>query len=317
MSEFDRGSGRCPITFRSGTGSSPGSPGSSSSSRPRRRAARSSRRATPRTSAATSPPCRADPDGGVRGIERAPQGRRDPREGRRGHPAGARGAVARPAATRAGPRAPPAARPTSTPTPRPFSRALDAGRGARRGRAHRGHRSSRRPAFRRRSSGLELEGLATALPGGLFLRSLLTKLDSRGIVTPFDAEVPGDRRVAGQGGDPRKVPRKGLRRPRLLRTRPRPPEKGGLGRPRARLRADLRDPAGEGAGDRGAEARREGGRDGLSRRRPRPRGRGDLLAPAGGSPPGAPEGRLPAGGVPRDHEERRDARRLDARARST
>ena len=54
----------------------------------------------------------------------------------------------------------------------------------------------------------------------------------------------------------------------------------------------------------------------LPRGRPRPRGRGDLLAPARAAEEGGAEGHLPPRRVPRDHEVGGDARDREARARS-
>ena len=60
-------------------------------------------------------------------------------------------------------------------------------------------------------------------------------------------------------------------------------------------------------------AARPQGRAHLPRRRPRPRGRGDLLAPARAAEEGSPEGRVPPRRVPRDHEVGGDARDREAR----
>ena len=96
----------------------------------------------------------------------------------------------------------------------------------------------------------------------------------------------------------------------MLRPRPRPPEEGHRGRSGARLRAFVRDPAGQGAHGPGPEESREERRNDLSRRRPGPRGRGHLLAPAGDPEAKPAEDDLPPGRVPRDHEGGRHARRL-------
>ena len=91
---------------------------------------------------------------------------------------------------------------------------------------------------------------------------------------------PGHRRIARQGEDDQQVPGEGLRREGLDGTRARPSQAHAGGR-REGLHADLHRPPRKEEDTRRAEEGGQGGRHDLPRRRPRSRGRGDLLAPQG------------------------------------
>ncbi len=125
--------------------------------------------------------------------------------------------------------------------------------------------------------------------------------------------LPRHRRIAGQGVDPREVPRQGFPGRRLLRPRARPREEGHLGRPREELRAQVPHRPGEGEDGRRPGEVRPQGRPHLPGRRPRPRGRGHLLAPARAAEEGGAEGHVPPRRVPRDHEGRGCPRDRQAR----
>ena len=115
------------------------------------------------------------------------------------------------------------------------------------------------------------------------------------------------RRIADQGQNHQQISRQRLSRAVELRPCARSAREGRLGAAGRgfpdHLRAARREaPAHQ--GDRGRAARRP---PPLSRDRPGPRGRGDLLAPAGGARgPGRDQRRRrQARGVPRDHQARR------------
>ena len=116
----------------------------------------------------------------------------------------------------------------------------------------------------------------------------------------------GDRRVAGQGEDDQQVSRRRLHRHRLVWPCPRPAAKGRLGAAGSRLRHGL---GGRRQGGQAHQDDRRGGarrRAALSRHRPRPRGRGDLLARLRGvtAEEGAARRRYQARGLQRDHPPR-------------
>ena len=133
-----------------------------------------------------------------------------------------------------------------------------------------------------------------------------------------------DRRIARQGADDRRLPRRRLRRRVERGPHPRPPaacrrdpgeaQEGAVGAPRRehreRLRAALRRRRGQEEDRRAAEEACRGGGRGPARDGRGPRGRGDRLAPAGG--PQA-EGSGQPDGLPRDHTGRDQPRaRRDA-----
>ena len=122
-------------------------------------------------------------------------------------------------------------------------------------------------------------GAALTSPRGahMFRRHIAVALSRRN----FNAGCR--RRIPCQGQDDQQVSRRRLHRARLVRPCPRPAAQGRLGRYRPRLRHEV---GGRGQFEeahprdhRGAEDRRHPD----PRHRPRPRGRGDLLAPARGA----------------------------------
>ena len=168
------------------------------------------------------------------------------------------------------------------------------------------------PELLARLSELELAGAVRRRPG----RALREKLARSAVAAP-----PRDRRVAGQGEDDRPVPRPRLRRAGLDGPRARPAEGTPGRRRRARLRREYEVLPGAEEGRRRAAGGGARGGDRLPRRRPRPRGRGDLLAPrrdarrarreASGAWPSTRSPRAPCA-RPSTRRAAIDARRVDA-----
>ena len=112
------------------------------------------------------------------------------------------------------------------------------------------------------------------------------------------------RRIPDQGQDHQQVPGRRLSRPVELRARARPAGEGRLGPARGRFPDHLRAARRSEAADQRDRERAQGCSAPLSRDRPGPRGRGDLLASAGGAQGARRDQRRrrQARGVPRDHQ---------------
>ena len=115
------------------------------------------------------------------------------------------------------------------------------------------------------------------------------------------------RRIADQGQNHQQVSRQRLPRAVELRPCPRPAREGRLGAAGGGFPDHLRAARREAPAHQGDRRRPARCPPPLSRDRPRPRGRGDLLAPAGRAqgPGRCQRHRRQARGVPRDHQARR------------